>query len=91
MNIFDILDGICFSKKKNLPVNLEDEKVFQPYIVNRWLSMLDPSAAKIINNTVNRYGHNFNSEELYKLLVEILPRYKRQKINYIKKPSKDVS
>lgn len=91
MNLFDILDGICFSKKKNLPVNVEDDKAFQPYIVNRWLSMLDPSAAKIVNATVNRYGHNFSNEELYKMLVEVLPRYKRQKINYIKKPSKDVS
>lgn len=53
--------------------------------------MLDPSAAKIVNATVNRYGHNFSNEELYKMLVEVLPRYKRQKINYIKKPSKDVS
>lgn len=91
MNIFDIIDGICFSKKKNLPINVEDEKSFQPFILNRWLSMLDPSAAKIINDTVNRYGQNFNNEEIYKLLVEVLPRYKRQKINYIKKPVKDAS
>lgn len=91
MNIFDIIDGICFSKKKNLPINVEDEKSFQPFILNRWLSMLDPSAAKIINDTVNRYGQNFNNEEIYRLLVEVLPRYKRQKINYIKKPVKDAS
>lgn len=91
MNIFDIIDGICYSKKRDLPVNVEDEKSFQPFMLNRWLSMLDPGAAKIINDTVNRYGQNFNNEELYKLLVEILPRYKRQKINYIKKPAKDVS
>lgn len=88
MNIFDIIDGICFSKKKNLFANIEDEKQFQPYIVNRWLSMLDPSAARIVNETVNRFGHVFTNQEICKLLTEILPKYKRQRIEYIKKPAK---
>ncbi|NBO98961.1 MAG: hypothetical protein EBU90_02365 [Proteobacteria bacterium] len=88
MNIFDILDGICFSKKKDILDNVEKEKEYSPFIVNRWISMLDPSAAKIVNDTVNRFGHVFTNQEQYKLLTEILPRYKRQKINYIKKPTK---
>lgn len=88
MNIFDILDGICFSKKKTLLDNFEKENEYSPFLVNRWLSMLDPSAAKIVNDTVNRFGQSFSTQEQYRLLTEILPIYKRQRINYIKKPAK---
>lgn len=88
MNIFDIIDGVAFSKNE-LTSQAEDEKVYQPFLVNRWLSMLDGNAAKIVNETLNRYGHVFNTEEQYKFLLNVLPRYRKQRINYIKKPSKD--
>lgn len=89
MNIFDIIDNIAFSKKQDICQQAEDEKIYQPFLVNRWLSMLDGSAAKIINDTVNRYGQCFNSAEHHKFLCNILPKYKKQRINYIKKPSKE--
>lgn len=86
MNIFDILDGVAFSKKKDLFNSLENEKEYQPYLVNRWLSMLDPSAAKIINDTVNRYGKVFERPvDQYHFLLNILPKYRKQRIYYIKK------
>lgn len=89
MNIFDIINGIAFSKNPKLSQQAEDEKIYQPFLVNRWLSMLDGNSAKIINDTVNRYGHVFNSSEHYKFLCNVLPKYKKQRINYIKKPSKE--
>lgn len=88
MNIFDIIDGIAFSKKPHTS-QVEDEKSYQPFLVNRWLSMLDGSAARIVNETLNRYGHVFNTEEQYNFLSNVLPKYRKQRINYIKKPSKD--
>lgn len=88
MNIFDIIDGIAFSKKQ-ATTQAEDEKSYQPFLVNRWLSMLDGNAAKIVNETMNRYGQVFNTEEQYNFLLNVLPRYKKQRINYIKKPSKE--
>lgn len=88
MNIFDIIDGIAFSKKQTT-TQAEDEKSYQPFLVNRWLSMLDGNAAKIVNETMNRYGQVFNTEEQYNFLLNVLPRYKKQRINYIKRPSKE--
>lgn len=85
MNIFDIIDGIAFSKKPDLLKQAEEEKTYQPYLVNRWLSMLDGNTAKIINETLNKYGQVFSPAEQYTFLTNILPQYKRQRINYIKK------
>ena len=85
MNIFDIIDGIAFSKKQNL-LEQDIELKYSPYMVNRWLSMLDPSAAKIINETLNKTYNVFSQPlDSYKFLVNVLPKYKRQKIQYIKK------
>jgi len=90
LNIFDTITGIAFTKQQNLLDNIEDEKSFHPYMCNRWLSMLEPSAAQIINVTTNRFGSIFtNNKEYYKFLLNVLPRYKKQRINYIKKPTKD--
>jgi len=86
LNIFDIIDGIAFSKKSDLLDNIETEKQYSPFLTNRWLSMLDPSAARIINDTVNRYYNVFDNKTTYKFLEAILPEYRRQRINYIKKP-----
>lgn len=89
MNIFDIINGVAFDKKADLLSQAEDEKTYAPYLVNRWLSMLDGSAARIVNETLNRFGQVFTPAEQYKFLVNVLPRYKRQRINYIKKPKTD--
>jgi hypothetical protein len=51
--------------------------------------MLDGSAARIVNETLNRFGRVFTPAEQYKFLVNVLPQYKRQRINYIKKPKTD--
>lgn len=88
MNIFDIIEGIAFTKKANPFTNFEEEKEYQPFLVNRWLSMLDPLAARIINDTLNRFGKNFDNIDQYKFLSNILPKYRKQRIHYIKKPAK---
>lgn len=90
MNIFDIISGIAFTKQKELVNNVEDEKSFNPYMCNRWLSMLDPSAAKIINLTTNRFSNIFtNNKDYYLFLLNILPKYRTQRITYIKKPTRE--
>jgi len=86
LNIFDIINDVAFSKKARPNFNLEEEKTIQPYLLNRWLSMLDSSAALIVNETLNKYGRNFNSYDSYKFLLNVLPKYKFKKIEYIKKP-----
>jgi hypothetical protein len=92
MNIFDIIDGIAFSKNENLINSPETEKEYSPFIVNRWLSMLDPIAAKIINITVNKNIKQLNTvQDQYNFLLNVLPKFGKQRINYIKKPSKSKS
>lgn len=86
MTIFDIISGVLFNKNKGLLDNTDDTKNFQPYLVNRWVSMHSGTDANIINETVNRYGHVFtNKTDLYKFMVHVLPRYRFSRINYIKK------
>jgi hypothetical protein len=87
LNIFDIIDGIAFSKKQNIFDTPEAEKEYQPFIVNRWLSMLDPIAAKIVNLTVNKTNKGLESpRDQYNMLMNVLPTFRRQRINYIKRP-----
>lgn len=92
MTIFDIISGILFKKNENLLDNVDDTKQFQPFLVNRWISMHGANDARIINETVNRYGHLFtNKTDLYKFMVNIFPSYKFKKIPYIKKTKKEVA
>ncbi len=89
-NIFDILKGILFTKKEFPFQFTEDEKNFDLYMVNRWISMVDGDSAKIINETTNKYGTLFSSKnQQYDFLRQILPKYKFHKINYIKRKSVD--
>lgn len=86
MTIFDILKGILFKKDPNLLDNIDDGKAFQPFLVNRWISMHSEKDATIINETVNRYGQVFtNKADLYKFMVNVFPEYRFKRINYIKK------
>jgi len=86
MTIFDIISGVLFNKKDTLLDNIDDHSSFQPFLVNRWVSMHTGTDARIVNETVNRYGHVFkNKADLYKFMVHVLPRYKFNRINYIKK------
>jgi len=91
MTIFDIIGGILFSKKPHLLDNVDDTKHFQPFLVNRWVSMHSGTDAKIINETVNRYGHLFNNKtDLYKFMVNVFPKYRFKRIDYIKKKKSEV-
>lgn len=89
-NIFDILKGILFTKKEYPFQFTEDEKNFDSFMVNRWLSMVDGDSAKIVNETTNKYGAIFsNKKQQYDFLKSVLPKYKFHKINYIKRKSVD--
>lgn len=87
MNIFEIIDGIAFSKKKDIFTSPEAEGEYSPFIVNRWISMLDPIGAKIVNLTVNRKNKLLDTpKDQYQMLMNVLPKFPKQRINYIKKP-----
>ena len=88
MTIFDIINDILFKKKGNLLEKEEAESEFQPYMVQRWLSMYSNVNVKILNGTINKLGkHLENKSQWYKLFLDTLPRSKYKKIRYIKKVS----
>ena len=86
ITIFDYINDVLFFKQKNLLQNVDDSDSFNPYLVNRWVSMYSPECAVVINSTVNWLYPIFNtSQAQYSFLVDILPRMSRRRINYIKK------
>ena len=90
LNIFDYLKGILFTKNSIPGNNVEEEKGFDLFMVNRWCSMSDPDCAKIINQTTNKFGMMLTSKtDQYNFLKEVLPKYKFKKINYIKRKTID--
>jgi chorismate mutase len=87
-DLFVYLDWIL--KKKG---SLSIESLPYPFIVNRWLSMADPSIAQIVNATSNRWinvKNSISSDQLQiaKFFKTVLPVFKKR-ISYIKKVSKE--
>lgn len=86
MNIFNYLSSILFTKKPIDPGELDQQSDYQPFLVNRWCSMLDKQTCVLINSTSNMlYTVLDNKLTHWKFLHYIMPRNKFKKINYIKK------
>ena len=86
MTIFDILNDILFTKKGKLLQNIDDEAVFNNYMINRWISMYSPNLAIVINSTTNwLYGVFETKQDYYKFINKIIPKVSRKHIAYIKK------
>lgn len=86
--IFKVLDFIL--KKNKSPVSTEEPP--HSFMLNRWLSMSDPSIALIINATTNKWAtcRGICSRESFKMtefLECILPKINKR-IQYIKKSTK---
>ena len=83
--IFNFIDSVLFNKKKLNTIN-EGETQFNYYMVARWCSMDSPDIAQILNETTNVYGKAlFTKQEQYEFLLNILPKVKKKRINYLKK------
>ena len=84
MTIFDIIGDLLYNKKGILQT-VDQESEFQPYIVNRWLSMHSTYVAKHAN-IVGKYFSTFdNKRDLYNLFKAVFPKVPYKKISYIKK------
>lgn len=77
--LFEYIKDITSFKKGNLP--LDD---YIPFLINRWLSFISPSACGAINESTNTLG-NMSKEQHYKLLLKLYPKSKVPFISYIKK------
>jgi hypothetical protein len=87
-DLFSYLDWVLKKNRKDL----DHENLPYPFIVNRWLSMADPSIAQIVNATTNRWitedGLAKDSLSMAKFMRTILPKFIK-KISYIKKPTNE--
>lgn len=94
MTIFEILNSLLFSKKP-LELNLENEKDFSLYMVNRWVSMYSPEKADLINSTINKWWNVFQTkQEQFDFLFVLFGQNNFKRIDYLKKkksekPKKD--
>lgn len=88
ITIFQFINDILWYKKSTLLDNVDTEASYNNYMVCRWLSMYSPSTANLINLTANKYFSVFETkQEQYKFLVNVIPKSKIFRINYIKKPT----
>lgn len=84
--MFETVNYLLFQKNKN---ELDNEILegFVPYMVGRYLSFYDKNYVEYVNDTINTYGRVFdNKEDQFKFYDNIIPKLKRKKIDYIKKP-----
>lgn len=83
--IFDYIDSITCTKQFVDDIKY-DESVYSGYMCNRWISMMDADSAMIINETTNRLWSQLPTKvEHYEFLLNLMPRKRKQRINYIKK------
>ena len=84
-NLFVYLDWILKKKGKEPSC---DENIPYSYITNRWLSMVDPIIAQIVNQTTNRWikisDISSNKTFISRFYRNVLPKMFK-KYSYIKK------
>jgi len=91
MLLFDFIRDIVFRKKGNLLDNPDAENEFQPFMMQRWLSMHSPDLAKVINLTTNKLWSIYETKkDWYKDFLAFVPKTYNKKIKYIKKKKEKV-
>ena len=86
MNIFDQLRDIIQHKKNSISEDIEFEKDFTPYMVQRWLSFYSPQYAIILNYSVNSSWQAVDEKAMwYKFFIGVIPKSRFRNIKYIKK------
>lgn len=84
--IFDYVGAILHTKDRSTFTSVDNEQGFQPFMINRWISMYSPEMATVVNTTTNKYASLFrNKQELFNFYVSIYPKLRNKRIAYIKK------
>lgn len=80
--------------KEQITLNTADE--FIPYMTQRWISMISPEIAYVLNETTNvSWGAMQDKQMWYDYFLTVVPKLGYKKLSYIKKtkspPSADVT
>ena len=86
----DFISDIVSEKSGKLLDFPENEILFNSYMVQRVLSMYSPQICYILNETTNKKLSNLSKEDLYKLLISIVPRQRKTFTKYFKKEKDDL-
>jgi len=88
--MFDYINRVLYKGKEINVENINENKEFQPFLVQRWCSMYSAPLAHIVNETTNRYWKSFEgNSEWFTALDTIIPKCKYKRFNYIKKAKKE--
>lgn len=88
-NTFDYINSILYKKELRLLEDINFDQEFQPYLIQRWLSMYSPEICNILNETSNKqYGIFENKEMWFDYFDTIIPKMKYSRLEYIKKVNK---
>ena len=81
--IFNIINNLCFTKKKPFLLTNEEIKEFSPYMVNRWISMVDANLAPIVNEH-QKMINCMEPETYHTYLYMVIPKSRMKRFSYIK-------
>lgn len=88
--MFEHLNDILFHKRGDKLDNVDHETDYNPYMINRWVSMYSDETCQVVNATANWLHPVFETKtEHYKFMTQILPVYKKRFIQYIKRSKQD--
>jgi hypothetical protein len=90
--MFAHLNNILYKKQPDTDlVNLNEDKEFQPFLIQRWCTMYSTSVTSLVNDSTNRYWKIYeNNKDWYAALDSIIPTCRFKKISYIKKTKKEI-
>ena len=84
--VFDIIEDITYKKPKYTLLPSDD---CPPFMVQKWLSFVDPAYCNLMNELYNmRSGGFIDNQQFYDFMKCVIPKKYVGKIKYIKKTKK---
>jgi len=89
--MFTHLNNILYKKHPDKELtSINEDKEFQPFLIQRWCTMYSTSITSLVNDTTNRYWKILeNNKDWYAALDTVIPTCRFKKISYIKKTKKE--
>lgn len=87
--MFNYVNEILYKQKESNFNNVDEDKEFQPFLIQRWCTMHSTPVAELINMSSNRYWSTYTSnKEWFIALKSTIPACKFKRLNYLKKNKK---
>lgn len=81
---FEHISNIINKKEDYL---IKDGDEFSPYMIQRWISMISPEMAYVVNELTNSISPAMQDKQMWHdYFLTVIPKIGYKKISYIKKP-----